>query len=77
MADDTYISTLEKDFPHIAQRAVTFWNTDEFFAFITGLATTDRPDRSGFPDAAAEELLLLEQVHDVLHPRKLPSWTHV
>ena len=77
MADDRYISTLEKDFPHIAKRVVAFWNTDQFYAFMTGLATTDRPDRHGFPDAAAEELLMLEEIHDMLHHRELPSWTHV
>lgn len=77
MANDIDMSVLEKDFPHIAERAMAFWGRDEFYAFMTGLVTTDRPGRAGFPDAAADEILFLEQIHELLYPHKRPDWTYV
>jgi len=78
MADDASLSTLEKDFPHIAERITSFWGKpNEFFAFMAGLVTTDRPGRSGFPMQAAEELLFLESIHERMHGRPVPPWTHV
>lgn len=75
MTDDGFISALEDQCPHLAERIVFFWGEPEFFAFMKGLLTTERDDREGFSLEILEELMFLEAVDDTLHPRDhLPAW---
>lgn len=76
MPGQEFISALEAQFPHIAERTVYFWDAPEFYGFINGLLTTDVPGRQGFPMEVATELLFLEEVHDLLYPREAPPWTY-
>lgn len=63
--DPNYVSALEKHFPRIADKITLMWGAEEFPEFLSGLMIDNRGDRQGFPLAVIEEMMFLNEIHDV------------
>lgn len=63
--DPNYVSALEKHFPRIADKITLMWGSEEFPEFLSGLMIDNRGDRQGFPLAVIEEMMFLNEIHDV------------
>lgn len=68
-----------EDYPRIVQKLLLFWGHPDFGAVINELTMieTARFDpaqpagfvgRSGFPEPVMQELILLQNLHGILHP---------
>jgi hypothetical protein len=68
-------SELEVAFPRILQAIVLQWSEPDLDAYFWGLATDVRGDRKGFPPAVLAEIVLLRELHSLLHPKASPPYT--
>jgi len=64
-------TAIERRFPHVATRIVDTWGTAAFPRYLRDLIMTARPNRRGFPEDVALELLLLEQVFEIAYDEGL------
>jgi hypothetical protein len=72
MADDLYVSELEKHFPRILKNIEYLWSDIGLRPYFDKLVLDDRagdgPARQGFPPEGMEEIMLLASVNRLLHP---------
>ncbi len=59
MANDTYLSELERLYPRIAEEFVKRWRTPMFEPYCYQLIVDERGNRKGFPSAVFDEILSL------------------
>ena len=59
MANDTYLSELERLYPRIAEEFVKRWRTPMFEPYCYQLIVDERGNRKGFPSAVYDENLSL------------------
>ncbi len=62
-----YPKTLDERFPHVLEKIVELWSSPEVKPYLADLLQPNgrgggRLDRSGFPDEAWVEILLLQQL---------------
>jgi hypothetical protein len=61
------MSALSK-FPHVLDTIKTVWGNSEWLTiYINSVLIQDREKRQGFPPAVFDELVRLQQTHDVLY----------
>lgn len=70
---DKYPSVLERDFPHVFNKLLALWGSEEMHAYLEELIISQRPGRQGFPDAAAAEIWQISSVYAKLHPSSAPQ----
>jgi hypothetical protein len=58
-----YPRILERDYPHILNRLMQLWGTQEFDPFMHDLMVDKRGGRQGFPLEVAAELMFLSELH--------------
>jgi hypothetical protein len=72
MADQLYVSELEKQFPRILESIVALWSDIGLRPYFDKLVIDERagdgPPRQGFPPEVMEEIMLLASVNRLLHP---------
>ncbi len=71
--EDKYPFALERDFPHVFERLLQLWGSDEMHTYLDELMMSKRPGRQGFPDTVATEIWELSSVYARLHPSSLPA----
>src|SRR5258705_437120 len=59
-------STIEQDFPRIAEKLVLVWPSEACAIYLTNLIVTKRETRQGFPPEVIEDLLMLHSMNDML-----------
>ena len=59
-------STLEQQFPRIAQKLTATWRSEACAAYLSSLTVADRPDRQGFPAEVMEDLMMLYEINEML-----------
>jgi hypothetical protein len=59
-------STIEQQFPHIAQKLAVVWPSEACGLYITDLIVNRREARQGFPHEVIEDLLMLHSINDML-----------
>ena len=59
-------STLERQFPLIAQKLTAMWRSEACALFLGNLIINDRPDRQGFPYDVLEDLIMLNELNSTL-----------
>lgn len=65
---DKYPKTIEQNFPHVFEKLLELWGTDQMHAYLDELMMSRRPGRQGFPDAAAAEVWAVNGVYSKLYP---------
>ena len=56
-------------FPHIVKRLVTLWHTpDRARTYLKNLMALERDGRQGFPSDVYQEIFILSNFYDELHP---------
>jgi hypothetical protein len=72
MADELYVSELEKQFPRILNSIVMLWSDIGLRPYFDKLTLDQRvgdgPARQGFPPEVMEEIMLLASINRLLHP---------
>ena len=61
---DKYPHTLERLFPHLAQKAADLWGKDGFDAFLSDLMVADHEGRQGFPPEVGADLFRLSMAYE-------------
>ena len=59
-------STIEQNFPRIAQKLVLMWPSEACAIYLTDLIVNKRETRQGFPPEVLEDLLMLHSMNDML-----------
>jgi hypothetical protein len=59
-------STIEQNFPRIAEKLVIVWPSEACAAYISSLLVNKRETRQGFPPEVVEDLLMLHAMNDML-----------
>ena len=59
-------STLEQQFPHIAQKLACVWRSEACSQYLSGLLVTERNTRKGFPADVVEDFLMLFAINEIL-----------
>ena len=59
-------STLEQNFPRIAQKLVLVWPSEACAAYLTSLIVNEREARQGFPPEVIDDLLMLHSMNDMI-----------
>lgn len=70
-----YPQLLETQFPHVLQKIVELWNTEECAAYFNDLLQPNgrgggRLDRRGFPERAWDEIFRLNAIYRKTRPWK-------
>ena len=73
---DFYPHKLEQQFPHILERIIHLWDSQEFDTHLNKLMLDNREQRrQGFPPEVASELLRLSILHSEQYVKAEPkSW---
>jgi len=73
---DFYPHQLEQQFPHLLDKIIQEWETQEFDAFLNKLMLDHREQRRrGFPPEVASEILRLSILHSEQYVKAEPkSW---
>ncbi len=66
---DKYPKFLEQHFPHVFQKMIELWGTNQMLAYFDELIMSNRPNRQGFPPEAVMEIWALHRVYSDLHPQ--------
>lgn len=76
-------SVLDDDFPHIAQKIISMWGSQELVDLLQEMVnwhpTPDRKQRKGFPFYAMRELAIIIIYHNQLFPeydKPFDIWAH-
>ncbi len=72
---DCYPSHLERLFPRILSKIVTYWGQAKLDAYLDELMVPERPGRKGFPGEVAMEIFRLATVHSALGLTKVDQGT--
>ena len=59
-------STIEQNFPRIAQKLLVLWPSEACAMYLTSLLVNTREARQGFPPQVVEDLLMLYAMNDML-----------
>ena len=59
-------SSIEQDFPRIAEKLAVAWPSEACAMYITSLIVNKREARQGFPKDVVEDLLMLHAINDML-----------
>ncbi|MBU0594895.1 MAG: hypothetical protein ABIG70_14340 [Pseudomonadota bacterium] len=73
MADSTYTSEIEKNFPRIVEKLTMLWGHDGISAFLSHLLIDDRGDRQGFTGETMAEIMFLNNLHEDMERDKAPQ----
>ena len=64
-------STIEQNFPRIAQKLLVLWPSEACAMYLTSILVNTREARQGFPPKVVEDLLMLHAINDMhLHSGK-------
>lgn len=63
--DTKYLCHLERHFPRIVGKITLMWGATDFPEFLRSLMIDDRGDRKGFPLEVIEEMMFLQELHDM------------
>ncbi|OGT04531.1 MAG: hypothetical protein A2Y51_01225 [Gallionellales bacterium RIFCSPLOWO2_02_60_31] len=63
-SEQNYPHALEKQFPHLFEKAMALWGLPEFDAYLADLMTTTRTNRQGFPREVASDIIYLSMLHE-------------
>jgi len=66
-------SSLEQQFPHIAQKLTSVWPSEACALYLKELVVTERNTRQGFPADVVEDLLMLYAINEILLRRRGPA----
>lgn len=67
---DSSLSTIESDFPHIAEKLTQVWGYPDCFSYLTGLIIDNRGNRKGFNLDIMNDLMLLLKITEQMTPDK-------
>lgn len=67
------ISSIEANFPHIAEKLILVWGYAESFAYLSELIIDNRGNRMGFDREIMSDLMLLLKITEHVTPDK---WAH-
>lgn len=70
---DHNASSIEANFPHIAEKLILVWGYAECFAYLSELIIDNRGNRMGFDREVMNDLMLLLKITEHVTPDK---WTH-
>lgn len=70
---DHSLSSIEANFPHIAEKLTLVWGYAECFAYLSELIIDNRGNRMGFDRDIMSDLMLLLKITEHVTPDK---WTH-
>jgi hypothetical protein len=73
MADSTYISEIEKNFPRIVEKIIMLWGHESVAAFLSHLLIDDRGDRQGFNGEIMAEIMFLNNLYEDMQRDKTPQ----
>jgi hypothetical protein len=59
-------STIEQNFPRIAQKLALIWPSEACATYLTSLIVNERGPREGFPAEVIEDLLMLHSINDMI-----------
>lgn len=59
-------SSIEQQFPHIAQKLTVVWPSEACALYINDLVVNRRDTRQGFPQEIIDDLLMLHAINDML-----------
>ena len=68
-----YPQGLEQQFPHIFEKLVGLWGTNDMEPYFDSLLVTKRSGRAGFPTEVADELLRLFSIYHKLGLARRPA----
>jgi hypothetical protein len=63
--DPSYACNLEKRFPRLVDKITLMWGAKDFPIFLSNLIIDDRGNRQGFPLEVIEEMMFLQEIHDI------------
>lgn len=69
---DKYPKFLEEKYPHVFNKIVELWGTDDMVPYFDDLIVSKRPDRLGFPAEAVKEIWDLNKLFLQLYPQYEP-----
>lgn len=67
------MSSIEANFPHIAEKLILVWGYAESFAYLSELIIDNRGNRMGFDREIMSDLMLLLKITEHVTPDK---WAH-
>lgn len=59
-------SSIEQNFPRIAEKLILVWPSEACAAYLTSLIVNKREARQGFPPEVIEDLLMLHSMNDMI-----------
>lgn len=59
-------STIEQQFPRIAQKLALVWASEACAVYLTSLIVNEREARQGFPPEVLDDLLMLHSMNDMI-----------
>jgi hypothetical protein len=65
MSDGLPESSIEQQFPHVAQKLIVLWPSEACALYINDLIVNRRDARQGFPKDVIEDLLMLHSINDM------------
>lgn len=76
--EQNYPHALEQQYPRVLNRIMELWDSAEIDAYFTDLMVSSRPDRQGFPQEVASDIMYLSSVHTRQQDREEANpWGHV
>lgn len=73
MADSTYMSELEKNYPRIVEKLTMLWGHEGVGAYLSHLLIDDRGDRHGFTGDTMAEIMFLNNLHEDMTNNLIPQ----
>lgn len=77
--EQNYPVALEKQFPRVFSQIMSLWGQPGIEDLFSDLLVSKRPDRAGFPQDVADDIMYLSMVHARQKGRKRgdDTWSHV
>jgi hypothetical protein len=66
LSDGLPESTIEQNFPRIAQKLPVLWPSEACAVYLSSLLVNTRENRQGFPPEVVDDLLMLHAMNDML-----------
>ena len=76
--EQNYPHALEQQYPRVLGRIMELWDSTDIDAYFIELMVSSRPDRQGFPQEVASDIMYLSSVHTRQRDREeVNPWGHV
>jgi len=76
--EQNYPHALERQYPRVLSKIMELWDSADIDAYFLDLMVSSRPNRQGFPQQVASDIMSLSRVHERQRGREeVAPWGHV